>query len=290
MVTPTAILGAIVDGLLVGSIYGIISMGLALIWGVIEIINFAHGDFITLAAYLAYTMWFALDLDPLKALPLIFAIIFAFGYLIEKGPIKRILGAPPLNQIFVTFALALVMRYSLMVIFGPFVKMISGVKYAETVLRYGFISIRLPQLVGAIASATIVLLLYLFLTRTYVGTAIRAVAQNTQAAYLMGVNVHRIYAITFALGVAIAGVGGVILSLYFPIYAEMGLFFGIMAFVAVVLGGFTSIFGAYIAGLILGITETLSALFIPPTLKTFVAFLIFVIILLVKPTGLFGRR
>jgi len=291
MLMPTLedIVGAIVSGLLMGSIYSLIAMGLALIWGVMNVINFAQAEFMTLAAFLTFFLWTLFKVDPLLALPIIFAVIFALGYAIEQGIIKRVLGAPPLNQIFLTFALLLVMRYGMMVGFGPFTRILSGVPYAEITLRYGPVAVPLPKLIGLIISISTALLLYLFLTRTYTGIAIRAAAQNSQAAQLMGVDIHKIYGIAFALGVAISGIGGVILALFFPIYAEMGAYFCVLAFIIVVFGGFSSIFGAYIAGLIIGISETVSALFINPSLKTLAAFAIFIITLLIKPTGLFGK-
>ncbi|MGB9729340.1 MAG: branched-chain amino acid ABC transporter permease [Thermoprotei archaeon] len=281
-------LNAIVSGVLIGSIYSLIAMGLALIWGVMDIINFAQGDFMMLGAFFTYLLLIFIGIDPLYALPIVFVIMFAIGMFIQMGIIERILHAPTLSQIFVTFALLLIIRYGAEVVFGPYTKVIKT-SYSDIVLNYGIVSLPLVKLIGLIVSISVALLLYLFLTRTYTGIALRATAQDRIAAQLHGINVRKMYRVAFGLGVSISAIGGTLLSLFYPLYPEMGAYFAMLMFIIVVLGGFGSIFGAYIGGIIIGIVQVLSALFITPTLKDLVAFIIFIIILLIRPTGLFGK-
>jgi branched-chain amino acid transport system permease protein len=283
-----AIIRALMSGVLIGSIYSLISMGLALIWGVMDIINFAQGDYMMLGGFITYLLLTGLGIDPLLGLPIVFAVIFAIGVFTQIGIIEHILHAPTLSQIFATFSLLLIIRYGAEVVFGPFTRIVTT-SYTGTVLRCGDFSVPLTQLIALIISVAIALLLYMFLTRTYTGIALRATAQDRMAAQLHGINIKKTYRIAFGLGVGISATGGALLSLSYPLYPEMGAFFCLLAFIIVVLGGFGSIFGAYIGGLIIGITEVLSALFIMPSLKDLVAFVVFIIILLVKPTGLFGK-
>jgi len=283
-----AVLSGIISGILIGSVYSLISMGLALIWGVMDIINFAQGDYMMLGAFITYYLLTLIGVDPLLGLPVVFVVIFALGVLTQIGVIERILHAPTLSQIFVTFALLFIIRYGAEVTFGPFTKRVVT-DYTGVTLRYGTFSVPLMQLIASIISISIAFLMYLFLTKTYTGIALRATAQDRDAALLHGIDIKKMYRIAFGLGVGITGVGGALLSTFYPLHPEMGAFYCMLMFIIVVLGGFGSVFGAYIGGLLIGVTEVLSALFILPTLKDVVAFVVFIIILLVRPTGLFGK-
>ena len=288
MVSPTDLVNAMVSGILVGSIYSLIAMGLALIWGVMNIINFAHGDFMMLGAFLTYWVYTLLGLDPLLSIPITFITIFLLGVLIQKGVIDRILEAPLLSQIAATFALVLIIRYGAEAWFGPFTRRIVT-SYTGEVINLGPLILPLARLLALIVSIIVVLVLYIFLTRTYVGIALRATSQDREAAQLHGINVSTMYKLAFGLGTGIAAIGGLLLSTFYPIYPEMGGYFALLAFIIVVFGGFGSVFGAYISGLIIGVAQSVSALFILPTLKDVVAFLIFILVILFKPTGLFGK-
>ncbi|RLG50980.1 MAG: branched-chain amino acid ABC transporter permease [Thermoproteota archaeon] len=280
---------AIVSGVLIGSVYSLIAMGLALIWGVMDIINFAQGDFMMLGAFTTYWLLELAGLDPLLSLPVSFALVFALGVLTQRVVIERILQAPMVSQISATFAVLMMIRYGAEAAFGPFTRRVVT-SYTGTVLRFSWTTIPLTRAIAFSISLVVAALLYLFLTRTYVGLAIRATSQNRMAASLMGIDIRRMYMLAFGIGVGVSAVGGTLLSTFFPIYPEMGGFFCLIAFIIVVFGGFGSIFGAYISGIIIGVTEAVSALFISPTLKDVVAFLLFIIIILVKPRGLFGAR
>ena len=284
-----SVVNAIVSGILIGSIYSLVAMGLALIWGVMDIINFAQGDFMMLGAFITYWLFSLAGVDPVISIVLSFSITFAIGALVEKSIIDRILTAPFVSQVVTTFALLLAIRYGAEAAFGPYTRRIE-VWYSGVTYEIGGIILPLPEIIAFIVSIAVTLSLYLFLNKTYTGVAMQAVAQNRDAAAILGINIKRMYWISFGIGCAISAIGGTLLSTFYPIYPEMGAFFCFLAFIIVVFGGFGSIFGAYIAGIIIGISETVSALFILPTLKDVVAFLIFIIIILVRPTGLFGVK
>ena len=283
------LISAIVNGILIGSVYSLIAMGLALIWGVMDVINFAQGDFMMLGAFTTYWLLALAGIDPLLSLPISFMVVFALGFVTQKVVIDKILHAPVVSQITATFALLLIIRYGAEVVFGPFTRRVVT-SYTGSILRLGFLSFPLTRGIAFVASIVVTVLLYLFLTRTYIGIALRAVSQNREAAKLLGINVERMYWLAFGIGVGISAVGGSLLSTFYPIYPEMGAFFCLIAFIIVVFGGFGSIFGAYVSGMIIGIAECVSALFIPPTLKDVVAFGLFIIMILVRPTGLFGAK
>ncbi len=287
MVSEIDVVSAIINGILVGSIYSLVAMGLALIWGVMDVINFAHGDYMMLGGFIAYALYLA-GLDPLVAVPVAFAVIFLMGVATQRLVINPVLDAPLVSQIAATFALLLMIRYGAEAAFGPYTRLVK-VPYAKTI-HLGGITIFVPQLIGFAFSILVALLLYLFLTRTYVGIALQATSQNREAAQLLGIDVKRMYDLAFGIGVGIAAIAGVLLTTFYPLFPEEGGFFTLLAFIIVVLGGFGSVFGSYIGGLIIGVVETVSALFITPSLKDVVAFIIFIVMIMVRPTGLFGKK
>lgn len=288
MIDLSSLVGAVISGLMIGSIYALIAVGLALIWGVMNVINFAQADYMALGAFIGFLLLDSLGIDPLISLALIFVIVFLAGILTQVIAIEPILTAPVLSQITVTFSVLLIIRYGLEVTMGPYTRIVE-VPYRDLFIRFGGISFSLPQLIALLASLLVAFLLYFFMNRTFIGAALRATAQDMIAAQLHGINIKQMYRLAFGIGVGISAIGGVLLSLFYPIYPEMGAFFTMIAFICVVLGGFGSIFGAYIGGILIGLLETVSALFISPSLKTLAAFVVFILIILFKPKGLFGR-
>ncbi|MEM3481181.1 MAG: branched-chain amino acid ABC transporter permease, partial [Candidatus Korarchaeum sp.] len=276
MVDLNSLIGAVVSGLMIGSIYALIAVGLALIWGVMNVINFAQADYMALGAFLGFVILEALGVDPLISLSLIFATVFLVGILTQVVAIEPVLEAPVLSQITVTFSLLLIIRYGLEVVMGPYTRIVE-VPYRDMFIRVGGVSFSLPQLIALIVSLAVAFALYLFMSRTFLGAALRATAQDMLAAQLHGINIKQMYRLAFGIGVGISAIGGVLLSLFYPIYPEMGAFFTMIAFICVVLGGFGSIFGAYLGGIIIGLLETVSALFISPSLKTLAAFIVFIL-------------
>jgi len=289
MVDPLSILNAIISGILIGSVYSLVAMGLSLIWGIMDIINFAQGDYMMLGAFITYWMLVLAGIDPLISVIISFAIIFGVGILTQALVIDRIIDAPFVSQVVSTFAILLIIRYGSETVFGPYTRRVETWYTGITYNIMGII-LPLPEIIAFIISILVTLILYIFLNKTYVGIAMQAVSQNRDAAAILGINIKRMYWFAFGIGVGITAIAGTLLSTFYPIYPEMGAFFTFLAFIIVVFGGFGSIFGSYVAGLIIGISETVSALFILPTWKDVIAFLIFVIIILFRPTGLFGVK
>jgi len=279
---------AIVDGLLMGSLYALISIGLAMIWGIVEIINFAHGEFLMIASFLSYFLFIYLGIDPLISIPLAFLTTFGLGYLVQKGIINRILEAPFLAQIFATFALLLIIRNGFFVAFGPDIRSVTTWYSEATIDLYG-IKISIVKLFATTIVIIATILLHLFLTRTYLGTAMRALSQDKTAAQLMGIDIKKVYAIAFGLGAGLAGIGGALLTSFYYVFPEMGVPFTLIAFISVVLGGFGNILGPAIGAVIIGVLQSIGALIMTPSMKDILVYIVFLAILLIKPTGIFSR-
>jgi branched-chain amino acid transport system permease protein len=279
---------AIVDGLLMGSLYALIAIGLAMIWGIVEIINFAHGEFLMIASFLSYFLFIYLGIDPLISIPLAFLTTFGLGYLVQKGIINRILEAPFLAQIFATFALLLIIRNGFFVAFGPDIRSVTTWYSEATIDLYG-IKMSIVKLFATTIVIIATILLHLFLTRTYLGTAMRALSQDKTAAQLMGIDIKKVYAIAFGLGAGLAGIGGALLTSFYYVFPEMGVPFTLIAFISVVLGGFGNILGPAIGAVIIGVLQSIGALIMTPSMKDILVYIVFLAILLIKPTGIFSR-
>lgn len=290
MVSAMAIAQAVISGLLIGSLYSLISMGLALIWGVMDIVNFAHGDFMMVAGYLTCILFDYAGVDPLLSVPVAFAVTFVLGILTQRFVIDRVLEAPPVSQIFATFALLMIIRNTALLIWGPKPTTITGLWYAELVFRPYGLTLSLIHILIAVICMVTTAILYIFITRTYTGIALRATSQNRLAARLLGIDIRKMYLLAFGIGVGLTGIGGALLASFYYIFPEVGARFCMLSFMIVVLGGFGSLFGALVGGLAIGVLEELSALLVNPALKDAIAFGIFILILLFKPTGLFGGR
>jgi len=279
---------AIVDGLLMGSLYALIAIGLAMIWGIVEIMNFAHGEFLMIASFLSYFLFIYLGIDPLISIPLAFLTTFGLGYLVQKGIINRILEAPFLTQIFATFALLLIIRNGFFVAFGPDIRSATTWYSEATIDLYG-IKVSIVKLFATTIVIIATILLHLFLTRTYLGTAMRALSQDKTAAQLMGIDIKKVYAIAFGLGAGLAGIGGALLTSFYYVFPEMGVPFTLIAFISVVLGGFGNILGPAIGAVIIGVLQSIGALIMTPSMKDILVYIVFLAILLIKPTGIFSR-
>jgi len=278
------ILGVILSGLLMGGVYALVSGGLSLIWGVLKVVNMAHGSFLMLSMYLVYWIWRLTGLDPLLTIPITVALFFLLGICVQKGIIRHILEASLVNQIFVTFGMWMLMNNLALMLWKADFRTVSNPLVSGGLGIMG-VRISFPKLVSFGFSILATCAIWLFLQRTKIGIAIRAVAQDRKAAWLMGIDVDRIYEVSFGLGLATVGLAGSLLANFFSVYPYAGDIFHIFALTIVTLGGFGSISGSFIAGLIIGLAEAVSA-FINPALKYFVVFGIFLIILLLKPEGL----
>lgn len=287
--SPDLIAQSIVTGVMIGGVFALISVGLTLIWGVMRIINFAHGEFLMVAMYIAYFLVARGGWDPYATLLVTTPALFLLGALIFRGTIRPILGHPSMNQIMLTVGLSLILQNLALVFFKADV-LTTRTEYTRMILSVGPVIIRVPQLIAFIGSALTALLLYWYLQRTDTGRAIRAAAQNKQAATLMGVDVQRIYLLAFGLGSATLGVAASLMISFYYTSPTVGLFFGLIAYVVVVLGGLGNFLGTLVAGLIIGLTESVGAAILPGSLSRVLTFAFFILVLLFRPQGLFGGK
>ena len=274
-------------GLLLGGIYALVSVGLNLIFGVIRIINFAQGEFVMLGMYGAYACYTFLGLDPYLALVLVVPVLGLFGMAVYWF-IMRPLQNEPMMQIFASFGLLLVLQNAVLAVTGGLTFSVNT-PLSNITFAVGAIQIGLSRLIVLVSAAVVALLLGLFLTRTTFGQAIRAVAQDRKGAQLMGIHVEKTFMWSFAIGTALAGLAGVLLTPIFTMSPQIGGNFIMAAFAVVVLGGLGSVLGAFIGGFIVGLTEAVAGYYIDPILKNAILFIVFIVVLLVKPSGLLGH-
>jgi branched-chain amino acid transport system permease protein len=282
------LLQVIVGGLLLGAVYALFSSGLSLIWGMMNFINFAHGEFVMLGMYAALltVLW-------LGGGPGIFGLaaamaLFLLGVVVYFGLIREVMRGPMLAQILSTFGLALLLRYAAFWIFSPNVVTLPQSSLTGTV-DLGGILLTVPQLVAGLVAAALTLAMHLLLTRTAIGSQLLAVAEDRNAAMLMGIRPDRMQALAWGLSAASAGIAGALMAISFPFSPAVGETFALTAFVVVTLGGFGSVPGAMLAGLIVGLIEALSAYWIGPIYKDVVVYGLFVALLWLRPQGLLGR-
>ncbi len=283
------ILQLIINGLLLGGIYALLSIGLTMIFGVLEIVNFAHGEFLMISMYMTFWLFHLFGIDPYVSLLIIIPVFFGFGMLVEQVIIKPLRNDPPLNQIFTTIGLGLVFQNLALLFFKADFRTVNT-SYSNASLFLGELIVSMPRLIAFLIAIALIVALLLFLKKTFTGKAIRALAQQRQAAMLMGINVNRTYSIAFGIGIACVGAAGAILMPIFFVFPTVGSLFVLIAFVVVILGGYNSLGGSLVAGLMIGVIEGFSGFFISPHLKEVVYFIMFIFILIFRPTGLFGRR
>jgi branched-chain amino acid transport system permease protein len=282
------ILQLIINGVLLGGMYGLISIGLTLIFGVLEIVNFAHGEFLMLAMYGSYFLFQFYGVDPYLSLLVILPSFFVIGLVIQRITIQPILNAPPLNQIFMTVGLSMVLQNAALFIWTADYRTVKT-SYSALTLKTSGLMISFPRLVAFFLAMSLIVALLIFLKKTFTGMAIRALAQERKAAMLMGINVYRTYQVAFGIGIACVGAAGAMLIPVYFVFPGVGALFVLIAFVVVILGGYNSLIGSLIGGLLIGVVESFSGFFISPHLKEAIYFVIFILILLFRPTGLFGR-
>jgi branched-chain amino acid transport system permease protein len=283
-------LQAILNGILTGALYALVGMGMALIFGVMRIVNFAHGAFMMLGMYAAYVLFVHTNINPYIGFLLAGLLLFALGWLTYKGLLKPIRGQSDFMQILLTLGVALILSDGILLIFGADYHQINIPLLGKNIHVGSRITFNAPWVISFFIALVLAALLYLFVMRTMIGRAARAIAQNRYAAPLMGINVHRVQAISFGVGVAAAGIAGALLLPVFYLYPGVGDQFTLKAFVMVVLGGMGSIQGAAFAGLVLGVIESLTSLYWGNEWALAVDFVIFILVLSLKPSGLFGSQ
>jgi len=282
-----SLLHVLVVGLLLGGIYGLVSLGLNLIFGVIRIVNFAHGELVMLAMYGAYVCYATLGLDPYVSVLIVVPALFVVGVLMHRLVLQP-LHAESSMQIFATFGLLILFQNAVLALTRGEGYSVPS-KLAATTFEVGDIRVTMSRLVIFVALTLAAIALHLFLKRTRIGKSIRAVTQDRQAARLMGINVERTFTITFGIGAALAGLAGALLAPIYTLSPGIGGNFILAAFAVVVLGGLGSVAGAYFGGMIVGLVEAFAGFYIDPELKQAIWFVIFLAVLVVRPTGLFGQ-
>ena len=282
------ILQVIINGILIGGVYALIAVGLSLIWGVMEIVNFAHGDYLMAAAFFSFIFWSYMGLDPLISLPLVVVIFLFIGFGTQKFVMKRLIDSPTLITIAATFALSLIIRYGFFVVFKPDYRVIRD-PLLQGSLHISSISIPIAKMVTLLIAIITMILLFSFLKYTKKGRAIRATAQDREVAKSLGVNVEQIFLITWGLGIACVGIAGTMLSTFYYIFPLMGVTFVLIAFASVTLGGFGSVHGAIFGGLAIGLIQQFGGTFVSPALKDVFVFGVFILVLIFKPKGFFGK-
>ncbi|MEK7444092.1 MAG: amino acid ABC transporter permease [Candidatus Rokubacteria bacterium GWC2_70_24] len=286
--TVEVLLQGIIGGLLMGCIYALIAAGLSLIFGLMEIVNFAHGEFLMLAMFSTFWAWSLWRLDPLISLPLTVGLLFLVGVATYHGIIRWILGAPMLAQIFATFGLAVFLRSAAQALWGADFQLVKN-PLVQGRISLGGLFIGMPQLVASLGALVAFGFLYWFIRKTETGLALQATAQDKQAASLMGIHTERMFALGWGIGAACVGVAGALLTIFFYVFPDVGATFSLLAYVAVALGGFGNVPGTLAAGVIVGLVEVLGGLLIAPALKYVAVFVIYLVVVLVRPQGLFGR-
>ncbi|MDO8476450.1 MAG: branched-chain amino acid ABC transporter permease [Candidatus Rokubacteria bacterium] len=286
--TAEVLLQGIVSGLLMGFVYALIAAGLSLIFGLMEIVNFAHGEFLMLAMFSTYWAWALWRLDPVVSLPLTAAALFLLGFATYHGLIRWVLGAPMLAQIFATFGLAIFLRSAAQAIWGVDFHLVKD-PLVQGRISLGGIFIGLPQLVASVGALLAFVFLNWFISRTETGLALQATAQDRQAASLMGINTERMFALGWGIGAACVGVAGALLTIFFYVFPDVGSTFALLAYVTVALGGFGNVPGTLVAGVVVGLIEVLGGLLIAPALKYVAVFVLYLLVVLWRPQGLFGR-
>ncbi len=280
---------AVVSGLLIGAIYALVAVGLTLIFGVMDIVNFAHGNFLMAAMYVAFFGWAFTRLDPLAGIPVAAGALALLGMLVYWLAIRPVLKGPPLSQIIVTFGLLVLLQGAAQLLFSADERGIPHPLADSFALRLGGIVAGGPQLVAAAGAVLATSTVWWFVSRTEWGAALSAVAQDSIAARLMGINPNRVHLLAWAIGGASVGVAGALLMSFFTVSPTAGANFGLVAFVVVSLGGFGSLRGALLAGLALGVVQDLVGLWLPA--YGFAAiFALYLAVVLVRPQGLFGTR
>jgi len=282
-------LNVAVGGILTGLVYGLMALGLSVIFGVVRVVNFAHGEMMSIAMYLAVVLFSGLHLDPLIMLVPIAAVMFVFGYMLQAGLINPFITRPEHSQFLLLVALAIIIVNTLLIVFGPDARTIQT-SYAYDSFQLGPLIIDATKLYAGAAAIVFAAVLFVFFRFTLIGKAIRACADNYTGALVVGLNVKHLYALTFALGAACVGAAGVVMTLIVDVTPIIGPTYTLLAFVIVITGGLGSMPGALIGGVLIGLTEALAGLLFTPSAKSMFAFAILVVVLLFRPQGILGKR
>jgi len=279
----------VVAGVLTGLVYGLMALGLSVIFGVVRIVNFAHGEMMTVAMYAATMLFAALKLDPFLCMLPAAAAFFAFGYALQATLVNPFITRPEHSQFMLLVAVAIILSNALLMAFGPDARNVQ-VDYQLDTFEIGKLLVDKARLYGAAAAIAAASGLFLFFRKTRTGKAIRACADNHLGARIAGLNVKHLYSLTFGLGAACVAVAGCALVLLVDVTPPLGPYYTLLAFVIVIVGGLGSMGGALLGGVLIGVSEALAGLFIDPSAKSMFSFGLLILVLLFRPQGLLGRK
>ena len=282
-------LNVAVGGVLTGLVYGLMALGLSVIFGVVRVVNFAHGEMMSIAMYLAVVLFSGFHLDPLIMLVPIAAVMFVFGYALQAGLINPFITRPEHSQFLLLVALAIIIVNTLLIVFGPDARTVQT-SYAYDSFALGPLIVDATKLYAGGAAILVAALLFGFFRLTLIGKAIRACADNYTGALVVGLDIKHLYALTFALGAACVGAAGAMMTLVIDVTPMVGPTYTLLAFVIVVTGGLGSMPGALAGGVLIGLTEALAGLLFTPSAKSMFAFAILVLVLLFRPQGILGKQ
>jgi len=279
----------VIAGTLTGLVYGLMALGLSVIFGVVRVVNFAHGEMMTVAMYAAAVLFSALGIDPFLALVPVALVFFVLGYALQAGLINRFISRPEHSQFMLLVAVGMILANSLLMIFGPDARSVQ-VDYQLETIELGALLVDKARLYAAGVALVTAAALFGFFRFSRTGTAIRACADNYLGARVVGLNVKHLYALTFGLGAMCVAVAGCALTLLVDVTPGLGPYYTLLAFVIVIVGGLGSMAGALLGGVLIGASEALAGLLIAPSAKSMFSFGLLILVLLLRPQGLLGRR
>ena len=282
-------LNVAVGGVLTGLVYGLMALGLSVIFGVVRVVNFAHGEMMTIAMFIAVLAFSGLHLDPLVLLVPIAAVMFVFGYVLQRGLINPFITRPEHTQFLLLVALAIIIANVLLILFGPDARSVQTA-YTFDSFQIGPMIVDAAKVYAGAAAIVFTAALFTLFRFTLIGKAIRACADNHTGALVVGLDVKRLYALTFGLGAACVGAAGTMMVLLVDATPMLGPSYTLLAFVIVITGGLGSMPGALVGGILIGVTEALAGLLFTPSAKSMFAFGILVLVLLFRPQGILGKR
>lgn len=281
---------ALISGVLTGLVYGLSALGLAVIFGVIRVVNFAHGELMVIGMFLALVLFELAGIDPLASVPIAVIVLFIIGYALQRFVVSRVSHLPEHMQFLLLAAIAIVMVSGMLLMFGPDAQGVSNnLSYALDSIAFGELIIDLPRLYAAIGAFVVAVVLLGFFRFSPTGRAIRACADNKLGAEVVGLNVGRLYALTFGIGAAALGAAGCIILLLVDAHPYLAPQYTLLAFVIVIVGGMGSLMGALLGGILIGLSEALAAIIIDPSLKTAFSYGLLILVLLLRPQGLLGK-
>jgi branched-chain amino acid transport system permease protein len=286
---PELVLNVVVAGVLTGLVYGLMALGLSVIFGVVRVVNFAHGEMMTVAMYAAAALFAAFSLDPFLAVLPVAAVFFLLGYALQAGIINPFITRPEHSQFMLLVAVAIILVNALLIVFGPDARNVQ-VDYQLESYELGKLLIDKARVFAAGLAVVAALLLFSFFRFTLTGKAIRACADNYLGARVVGLNVKHLYALTFGLGSACVAVAGCALVLLVDVTPGLGPYYTLLAFVIVIVGGLGSMGGALLGGVLIGVSEAVAGLLIAPSAKSMFSFALLILVLLFRPQGLLGRK